>query len=250
MDREQFDILARLVGAKHSRRSAVGALLGAALLGHGPAAALAKGRGRDKAKGKVQTTAKRCYPGTRCTPGRGTNTSGCDFTDSQVLFEGDFRGANLSNSNFTGAVLAKGDFRGANLSGACLVRANLLEAKLGSSVNLDNAIYCHTLMPDGSLNNRDCGKGTACCPAPSACTSGECEAGTCTPHHTWCSVFGNPCCADAVCTPILQSPFLTTCQTPCTVDSDCKNDPGTKCGGALDAEFCPYILLTGHLCCE
>ena len=152
MDHERFDTLARRVftDLRQSRRAAVATLLGAALLRHDLGSVLAKPKTK-------QAKAKVCYPGgTHCTPGKGKNTSGCDFTGSTDFFEGDFRGANLSNSNFTGAVLARGDFRGANLSGACLVGANLLEAKLGSSVNLDKAIYCHTLMPDGtSHNNRD-----------------------------------------------------------------------------------------------
>ena len=112
MDRGQFDSLARLVSSKQSRRAAFGTLLGATLLRHDPTAVLAKGKGRGKirSQAKAKAKSKPCYPGTRCTPGKGRNTSGCDFTSSTALFAGDFRGANLSNSNFTGAQLAEGGF--------------------------------------------------------------------------------------------------------------------------------------------
>jgi uncharacterized protein YjbI with pentapeptide repeats len=153
MDRGQFDALARLVWTEQSRRTALATLLGAALLGQAPVSVASKK--------KAKASSKPCYAGTRCTPGKGRNTSGCDFSGSVEFFEGDFRGANLSNSNFTGAQLAKANFRGANLSGACLVGASLADAKLGGSVNLHNAVYCRTLMPDGSINDQDCDKGTA-----------------------------------------------------------------------------------------
>ena len=110
---------------KASRRAALVTLLGAALLRHDPTGVLAKGRGKVKSQAKAKAKVKVCNPGTRCTPGKGRNTSGCDFSGSTAFFAGDFRGSNLSNSNFTGAHLAEADFRGANLSGACLVGTDL-----------------------------------------------------------------------------------------------------------------------------
>jgi hypothetical protein len=122
MDRAHFDALAQLVSTRQSRRSALAAVLGAAVLRLDPAAVLAKGRHKGngrlnaQAKAKAKTKAKPCYTGTTCALGKGKNASGCDFTGSTALFQGDFRGANLSNSNFSGAQLAQADFRGANLS--------------------------------------------------------------------------------------------------------------------------------------
>jgi hypothetical protein len=256
MDRGQFDTLAKLIGTKQTRRTAVGALLGAALLGHGPVAVLAKAKdkSRDKATGTSAATATRCYPGTRCTPGRGSNASGCDFSGSTALFEGDFRGANLSHSNFTGAQLAKADFRGANLSGACLVGANLHAAKLGSSVNLDKAIFCRTLMPDGSINDEDCDKGTACCPTPPPiCPEGEaCEGDTCAnTYNATCSVFGfifPQCCDPLVCTPTIGSPLFTFCVLPCSKDETCERLVGPNSRCQEDLFGCPY--LNGARCCS
>ena len=176
-------------------------------------------KGKVKAQAKAKAKAKPCYPGTTCTPGKGKNTSGCDFTGSTVLPGRDVRGSNLSNSNFTGAQLAGADLRGTNLSGACLHNANLLDAKLGASVNLGNAIFCRTLMPDGSLNDRDCDRGTRCC--PTACEGEDCESGDCVRLDVLCSAFGNLCCGDTVCTPT-AFPFVTTCQSPCDDDFECQ----------------------------
>jgi len=171
MDRGQFDDLARLVWTRHSRRTAVTAVLGVALLGRVPATVLAKGKGdgkgkvRAQAKAKAKTQATPCYPGGKqCRPGKGKNSSGCDFSFSTVLRNKDVRGSNLSHSSFRGADLRGADFRGANVSGSCFVGADLLGAKLGASVNRRQAIFCNTRMPDGSFDASGCDKTTACCP--------------------------------------------------------------------------------------
>ena len=51
MDRERFDALTRLLGAEGSRRTALGAVIGAALGGGGVTAAARTGRNRKKNKG-------------------------------------------------------------------------------------------------------------------------------------------------------------------------------------------------------
>jgi len=240
MDREQFDSLARFVFTQQSRRTAIATIVSAAVLGRAPASLLAKG----KSKAQAKATVKSCYPSTNCTPGKGKNTSGCDFSGSTAFFEGDFRGANLSNSNFTGAQLAHGDFRGANLSGACLVSANLLDAKLGASVNLDKAVLCHTLMPDGSIEERDCGKGTRCCPAPPAVCREECGPDDCisTIAQPCCTLgFCTPCCTGGACTPTLPNFLVSTCEWPCTIDLECRNRFGADFKCVFDPILCPFI---------
>ena len=213
MDHEAFDRLTKLLSRAGSRRAALAAG-GAALLGRTPFLAAAKGKGKGKrhvksqakAKGKAQPTP--CYPGTSCIPGKGKNTSGCDFSGSTLFFRGDFRGSNLSNSTFTGAKLAQGDFRGANLSGSCFVDTTLLNARLGASVNLDKAIFCRTRMPDGAIDDSGCSKGTSCCPtciragntcgagiagaccAGTDCCNGRCRAGCC---PATCQSLGKAC---------------------------------------------------------
>lgn len=237
MDRLEFDALARLVSRKQSRRTALGALLGAVILGQEPDAGGAKTQRRNRTG--VQAAANSCYPGTRCSPGRGKNASGCDFAGAATFVGRDLRGANLSKSNFTGAQLAQADLRGSNLSGACFVGANLLDAKLGNSVNLGGAIFCRTLMPDGSIDNRDCDRGTPCC--PTGCENGVCGGGSCTDFQAVCSILGNPCCSDrAVCTPLGNLPLLTTCQIPCDVDATCVKLVGADYVCRTDSR-CAYI---------
>jgi uncharacterized protein YjbI with pentapeptide repeats len=164
MDHDRFDRLARRVFAdgRRSRRAALTAILGAALA---PAhVAVVSGKGQKKRKVKVAAQAvDRCYPGTSCAPGKGKNTSRCDFSFSTVFQNKDVRGANLSKSNFVGATLTGADFRGANLSEACLISADLSGATLGGSVNLGGAVFCNTTMPDGSIDDSGCEGSTPCC---------------------------------------------------------------------------------------
>ena len=106
------------------RRAALVALLGAAVLGTDPDAALARRKGRGRRRVSA-AAADRCFPGTNCTPGAGKNTARCDFAFSTVFRNKDVRGSNLSRSSFAGADLRGADFRGANLSGGCFASANL-----------------------------------------------------------------------------------------------------------------------------
>jgi uncharacterized protein YjbI with pentapeptide repeats len=92
------------------------------------------------------------------------------FRGSQ-LSQSNFRGANLSGADFSGASLCKTKFRGADLS-YCYFRgafveetefsnANLSYADLRGAVGieiayLDDAIFCETIMPDGSVRNDNC----------------------------------------------------------------------------------------------
>jgi hypothetical protein len=161
MDDRHFDSLARRVCGelRHSRRVAVATLLGATLLRHDLGTVLAKKQAKTTTR-----AADACYPGgTTCAPGKGKNTSGCDFAHSTVFANKDVRGANLSHNNFFAADLRGADFRGSNLSGGCFVSADLTGAKLGSSVNLDKAVFCNTTMPDGTINDSGCEGETPCC---------------------------------------------------------------------------------------
>jgi hypothetical protein len=137
----------------------VATLLGATLLRQSSSPVLAKPTIKARA-----TTTDSCFPGgTTCRPGKGTNTSRCDFAFSTVLHNKDVRGANLSQSNFVGADLRGADLRGTNLSGSCFVSADLTGARLGASVNLHDAIFCNTTLPDGRIDNSGCEGTTPCC---------------------------------------------------------------------------------------
>ena len=82
------------------------------------------------------------------------NLRGADFAGANltlVRLEGaDLREANLRDATIQAAFLYQADLRGADLSGADLGRADLDEAQL------DGAIFCDTIMPDGTRNNADC----------------------------------------------------------------------------------------------
>jgi hypothetical protein len=83
MDRQQFDQMARLIGRSVSRREAVAAVLGAALLGAPAAEAAKRGKGgrsrRGKGRVRAEAVSLRCLlrvpcaitgPGRRCCNGR------------------------------------------------------------------------------------------------------------------------------------------------------------------------------------
>ena len=164
LDHDRFDTLVRAVFAnrKASRRAAGIALLGAVVMETAPSAAVAKRQSRRRNRATTSAV-DRCYPNTNCVPGPGRNASRCDFAFSTVFRNLNVRGANLGNSSFTGADLTGADFRGANLSGACFVSADLTGVRLGSAVNLHKAVFCNTVMPDGTRNDSDCAGTTPCC---------------------------------------------------------------------------------------
>ena len=240
MDRGLFDALTRLVASRQSRRAAIAALLGAMLPGHHPAATLARRRKR-KQKGHDQEEpspgAGPCFPGTHCQPTRGGAHAGCDFGVSAALRGRNMRGAVLSGANFTLADLRGADFRGAVLDGACLLGANLAGAVIDETTVLGDAIFCRTIMPDGSLNNSGCEQGTACC--PTICQGDDCAS--CSDYRNDCSVLkSSPCCTtDAICTPSAD-PLVATCQRRCTTDDECTAiDPDLTC--KINVGLCPFI---------
>lgn len=100
-----------------------------------------------------------------------TNFCGADLTQAQLY--GYFRGANFCNTKLNGAVFSTakdtipshmpelktrtgaGLWSGANFKDADLTGAHFYDAN-GQSANLSLAKFCRTIMPDGTLNNRDC----------------------------------------------------------------------------------------------
>jgi uncharacterized protein YjbI with pentapeptide repeats len=95
-----------------------------------------------------------------------------------ILMEADLREADLSEADLRGAFLSSADLRGADLSGANLSGADLREADLSEAdlseadlseadltranlreatdANLEYAKRCQTIMPDSTVNSRDC----------------------------------------------------------------------------------------------
>jgi hypothetical protein len=233
MDRDRFDALTRLVATSASRRAALTALLGAGLSGIVPGAETqgkGKGkrrRGRDRRRerdkkgsrnrnrdraGRAGAAAEAaCCSTGNCAPGPGKNLFKCCYR-GQNLAGGNFRGANLGQASFAGATLTKANFSGANLDRVCFVDADLTGATLAAAAS---AIFCRTTMPNGSVNDAGCGRGTNCCPTcdddgdcgnGQICCDGRCRTGD--------------CCTNADCP--ADQPICTrnTCGS-CTGDAQC-----------------------------
>jgi hypothetical protein len=214
MDHERFDVLARVLAAPGSRRAALGILIGSGMLGATEALAR-KGKKRGngkKGRGRVraQQVPANCFTNANCTPGPGKNLSKCDYAGSTTLRGKNLKGANLGNANLVGADATDADLRGANLDKACLTNADLRGAKINASTNVSTAIFCGTIMPDGSINDRDCGRPTRCCE-------------TCTPTGDVCTDDTAPCCEGWACA-------AGVCGPPaCLKDADC--GPNEACIG-------------------
>jgi uncharacterized protein YjbI with pentapeptide repeats len=71
------------------------------------------------------------------------------------LSEANLSGANLFGANLAGADLSGADLRVANLSWANLSEVHLHGANLAGA-KLKLTMFCRTIMPDGTVNNRDC----------------------------------------------------------------------------------------------
>lgn len=201
MDEQHLDQVARRLGATGTRRTAFGALLAGLLL---PLEATARGRdkhrtrhGNRSRRSRVQTEA--CWRAGACIVSKGSNVSQCDLAGYVAPESLDCTRCNFSRANLRGADLTDVDLTRANLNASCLVDANLSGATVTNSTNLYNAIFCRTIMPDGSTNNSGCGSGTPCCPTCSGasfCPSGCCigNPGTCgvCPGTETCGGGGTP----------------------------------------------------------
>ncbi|WP_442948468.1 pentapeptide repeat-containing protein [Nostoc sp.] len=88
----------------------------------------------------------------------GTNLSKAIYLDSganlsHIYFTKiSLSGVNLSNTNLSNSILKYIDLSYANLSNANLTNANL-EGAILDNANLEGAIFCKTIMPDGSVRN-------------------------------------------------------------------------------------------------
>jgi hypothetical protein len=266
MDRDRFDALARLLAATGSRRRTLGALLGIAVFGEGVDALAKKNGTGSKNRSKNRNQKKRrqkerrardqaapanCFTGSPCIPGPGTNLASCDFEGTNALAGQNLRGSNLSKANLQDADASGAKLNSANLGGACLVDANLTGATTGSA-NFTGAIFCRTKMPNGTINNSGCNKGTRCCPTcinfgevcgpgigGSCCNSFVCEGGTCR-----CPL-GQTRCPDGVCRECCENGQQSTCPAnEICCAGDCANlqtDPNNccRCGRRCDAgEIC------------
>lgn len=260
MDRDRFDALARLLGAEGSRRTALCAVLGAAVaVSHLPA--VAKPKKQKKRRRKQPPTT--CFGTKACRfPSDGQDFEDCTFAGESLgdcngcTFRGaDLSGADLSEGSYQGASFRAANLRGANfedadVSGvsfrfACLVDATL-EGANADGAHFGGAILCNTTLPDGSVSNSGCEKATACCPADdsTACTK-DAECGGTQPYccDNACSEF---CCLDSQC-PDEQSCDEGVCEIPnptCAVDPNACEDGFVVCGGTGGADTCFCYVTT------
>lgn len=203
MDGQRFDALARTLS---SRRTAIGGLLSALALVPLDAAARKKGKHRKGSAKRRVTAQESCWRAGACIVSKGSNVSQCDLAGYTAPNPLDCTRCNLSRANLREADLTGVNFTRANLSGACLVNADFTGATFTNATNLYGAIFCRTILPDGSTNNSGCGSGTACCPT---CVEegGACGAG-----------IGGSCCGSAQCTNgVCQSCTPANCPSPGTV---------------------------------
>lgn len=219
VDAERFDRLVASLTHSGSRRGVLHTLAGVALGTVGlrldaETAGARQGGGRRKrqdgngrnrrrnrgARSRARAPRSRCCRGNACTPGAGKNLGQCCY-EGRNLAGKSFKGANLGGANFSGATLTKANFTSANLDKACFVDANLRGARIAGA-NTGTAIFCRTTMPDGSINNAGCGKGTSCCPTcDGPCPGGQqcCGNGSCQECCTNAHCASGVCCRGACC---------------------------------------------------
>ena len=252
MDAHHFDALTKALGQARTRRTALAGLAVGLIV---PLQTVARKKRKHRSHGASRNQRRRdhherraqaeavCYSGASCTPKPGANLTGCDFTNSAAMKSAKCAGCNLSKTGYRNADLSGADLARTNLDKACLVGANLRGALL-TGANVSGAIYCGSTMPDGSISNRDCTRGTACCPtcdATRSCPVGQtCCSGTC--------VVGN-CCNDAQCanpaTPICTN---NSC-APCRGNAQCGNGK-VCCDGQCKTGVCCIASTCADRTCQ
>ncbi len=87
---------------------------------------------------------------------------GCDFSGGDFRRE-ELAGRNMRDSDVSGADLRFAVLRGADLRGASFANSNLAGADLGNALtdgtDFSGAIFCLTIMPDGSDRSDECLEG-------------------------------------------------------------------------------------------
>ncbi len=80
----------------------------------------------------------------------GTTLTGADLRQANFMRTG------LKDAFLVGADLRFANFTWADLYGTDFTDANLYGASLSGSRNLSQAIFCRTVMPDGTVSNLHC----------------------------------------------------------------------------------------------
>ena len=262
MDRNRFDALARLLGATGSRRGALGALLGGALLGTG-FDAVAKNKKNNRNKKKNKTT---CFGTESCPfPGDGQDFEACNLAGSELescdgcsfrradLAEagfdgGSYQGASFREANLRGADLSGADVSGASFRDACLIDADFTGANTDGA-HFGGATFCNTTLADGSLDDSGCDQANACCGSAGCVKDTDCGG---TQPYCCDNVCSEFCCLDSQC-PGEESCDQGVCQIPnvtCAADPNACEGTFTPCGGTGGAGTCfCYVTTEGDSRC-
>ena len=153
-------------------------------------AAASHGAGRKRRKkggggGQAAPLPAGCCGSRQCAPPKtGSTRARCDYAGASfaghdltgaVLRGIDGREASFTTTTAVGAVFDEACLQGARFrrarlegstwTGACLFAADFTGADVGEATVFARALFCRTLMPDGSRNDRDCDQETACCRA-------------------------------------------------------------------------------------
>ncbi len=78
----------------------------------------------------------------------------CDLSGAN-FYEADLQEVNLNGAILHHANLRRSNLSGADLSSAMLFRADLFGADL-TNANLEDAKFCNTILPLGSISVKDC----------------------------------------------------------------------------------------------
>ena len=242
MSQRSIDRIALLCARASTRRTLLGTLLGAGLLGGAVVEGKQQRKKRRRRRRRHGTGGLRDCP----TFGPGQNLSRCNFA-GRDLRGADLRAANLSgamfgNANLCSANLSAATLDNANFSYAVLTRADLRAASLGGAI-FEGATFCQTQRPGNQIDNSGCpATASAIC-----CNDGECGAGeicgrdgcggselegSCLAMNALCSAYwGPPCCdygnKDNVTCGLTDSIIITTCQVRCKTDEECQRKTGT-----------------------
>lgn len=209
MDQASFDRLARALGAARTRRTALGAAIGAALAGSLGAADAKKpnrnGNGKRRKTGKKNRAAGVSAQAATCgSPGPSSNLNGCNFNNedlsgvdlsSSSMRNTRFRGANLCGADLSSSNLRDADFRGFADPGNAtnLTRADLSSSGCRGTLFNARSIFCQTITCDGSISNRDCPNGDPegiCCADVDCGVGVSCNGGVCNPESLPGTPFG------------------------------------------------------------
>lgn len=197
MDRDRFDALTRLFISSSSRRTVLGALLGAKL--SAPLADAAKKRKRREKRRQRNAPAVAAQAVDCLSLGHGANVSGCNYTGEDhsgedlsssrmvgtIFRDGTLVGADLSSSAMKNAVFRNAEMCGADLRSSTVGGANFRDADLtlatfkssggcSSATFTAGTTFCGTVMCDGSVRNDDCPGGP---PPGFCCTNAQCPVG-------------------------------------------------------------------------